>query len=210
VLRISLTIYESLCTNAILFNTKRIANQSLALKTIAIYLHTIKRHALRTQDRHIAIQQKQRNRPKAPLFDDFHDSARFDAIGTIITVFLELPSLLSVSQLMPFLDAAFRSGNRSLMATAAKICMQKLTPQKVQKHASEWDFDILPQLFDSFFNVMVQTPMELSMDILKRVPEFAASVMSLDTTSPLPIRSQKIALLARNSGMSLRRYFRSC
>jgi hypothetical protein len=195
VLGIYLTIYESLFTNAIFFNTKRIANQSLALKTIAIYLHTIKRHAPKTQDAQVANQQKQRNRPKALLFDDFHDSAQLDAIGTIMTVFLERRSLLSVSQLLPFLDAAFRSGNRSLMATAAKICLQKLTPQKVQKHASDWDFDMSPQLFDSFFNVMAQTPMELSIDILKRVPEFATWFLSLDTTSPIPTRSQKIAHL---------------
>jgi hypothetical protein len=163
ILAIFLKSYQDLFTNAVFFNTKRISNQSAAIRTIGLCLRAVKKHCSSHRQ-----SPKLKNKLKAFQFDDFHDQAKLDAMRTIMKVYLEESRLLSLSQLIPVLDFAFRTGNPESIAVAAGICLEKLTPEKIRKYSAS--SDIIHRLFSSYFNAMADTPLNTSIEILKRVP----------------------------------------
>jgi hypothetical protein len=170
--------YHALFTSALFFNTKRVTNQSFALRTITIYLQAMKQHCESQQNPLTPLPPGQ-PRPKTLHFDDFHsNSTKLEAAKTIMTLFLDEPHLLTENQLLPFLEATFRSNDPTSIASAARICFTRLTPEKVQKLAA--DNDAVGDVLCSLFTAMMEVPLDTAIDILKLVPSFSSVFLSVE------------------------------
>lgn len=137
-LGIILSMYQKLFITAVLFNIKRIVNQSIALRTVTIYLQNVKIHCQtdsESQQENQAIdksKKKEKKKHKPIFFDEIQDSAKFEALGTMITLFIEEPKFLEIQYLMPFLAATFKIGNKELIMKASEICLKKFTIEKAK------------------------------------------------------------------------------
>lgn len=218
VLGILLSMYQKLFITAVLFNIKRIVNQSIALRTVTIYLKSVKRHYqtndsqqqnqaaqnqnqnqqpnqnpqdIQQQNQNQGQQQQQQqqqsnqqqNQPadkgkkkdkrkhRPILFDEIQDSAKFEALGTMITLFIKEPKFIEIQYIMPFLAATFKIGNKELIMEASEICLKKFTIEKAKKYCAS--YDSIQKLFTSFFNAMNKVEFDTAKQILKIIPAYA-------------------------------------
>ncbi|OHT15448.1 hypothetical protein TRFO_14055 [Tritrichomonas foetus] len=172
-LGIFLKSYQKLFITAVLYNIKRIANQSIALRTVTLYLQSVKFHnQLQQEEEELKKDMpKKKGRTKPILYEEIQDSAKFEALGTLITLFIEEPNFLELQYLMPFLDATFKIGNKELIAKAAGICLKKFKIEKAKKYCDS--FDHASHLFSSFFNVIPKIEFNTAKEILKIIPAYA-------------------------------------
>ncbi|OHT07454.1 hypothetical protein TRFO_24262 [Tritrichomonas foetus] len=167
-----LNLYQRLFITAVLFNIKRIANQSIALRTVTLYLQQLKFHYHTSKSNsEIEPKKKGKGRTKPILIEEIQESAKFEAFDTLLTFFIEEPKFMELQYLMPFLDVTFQLGDRQLISKASSICLKKFKIEKANKYIQ--NMDPSSTLFNSFFSIINKVGRETGKEILKIIPAYA-------------------------------------
>lgn len=175
-----LNSYQKLFVAAVLFNIKRIVNQSIALKAVTIFLQQIKFHYQQSSfDKDDDKRRKVRGRSPI-VIEDIQESAKIEAFDTVLTLLTEEPHYIELKYLIPFLEETFRLGDQRLITKAAKACLQKFDTDKASKYINIDDSNV--SFFDSFFSIVNKVELDLGKRILKLIPAY----------SPLYLKTQKM------------------
>ena len=180
ILGLILSTYDQLLIKAIIFSIKRIANQSIVLRTVTVFIQQVQYHnQLNQQASQAASNQSQndtKNRrkglSKSLLIEEIYESAKYEAFDTLLTYFSNYPEYMDLQYMMPFLESSFQIGDKQLISKAASLCLKKFQIELSTKSYQE--IEPFSTLFPSFFSSINKVDNELGKDILKIMPIFAS------------------------------------
>lgn len=168
--------YQKLFIIAVLFNSKRIANQSIALRTVKMFLQCNKYNTTNTKTEN-QDQTKQRRKPMR--LEEIQPIAKFESLDTVLTIHTTEPNYIDLESLVPFLEASLLSGNYDVITKAVQICLEEFTKDR----AKEWIKANNITFFQPFFEAMTIVPPHMALEILKIIPYYTPLYLEMKSPS---------------------------
>lgn len=160
-----LRTYEKLIVSTVLANIRLIANQTIAFRTLTFYLKALAYHSASKHENVI------HNKRKIHIYEEIQDSAKFEALNAMITLFIEEPKFISFETLVPFLASSFQIGTKEIISQATKILLKKFTIEKAKKYCESQES--LKKVFASCFDSMTKVDFDNAKQVLKIIPAYA-------------------------------------